>query len=102
MSDKNKYRLAHTMTRVTNLEKSLDFYTRLLGMSILRQKEYPDGKFTNTFVGYGRPKIQTLQSHLLEQTSRCTNHLSDYSTLIRVNRFNYIDRSCCKFSFSMR
>jgi len=49
----NKYRLAHTMIRVSNLEKSLDFYTRLLGMQVLRRKEYPDGKFTNTFVGYG-------------------------------------------------
>ena len=52
MSD-NKYRLAHTMIRVRDLEKSLDFYTRILGMEVLRQKEYPEGKFTNTFVGYG-------------------------------------------------
>jgi lactoylglutathione lyase len=48
-----RYRLAHTMVRVKDLEKSLDFYTRILGMKVLRQKEYPDGKFTNTFVGYG-------------------------------------------------
>ncbi len=48
-----RYRLAHTMLRVKDLEKSLDFYTRILGMKVLRQKEYPDGKFTNTFVGYG-------------------------------------------------
>ena len=52
MSD-NKYRLAHTMIRVRDLDKSLDFYTRILGMEVLRQKEYPEGKFTNTFVGYG-------------------------------------------------
>ena len=39
--------------RVRDLEKSLDFYTRILGMKVLRQKEYPGGKFTNTFVGYG-------------------------------------------------
>lgn len=45
----NIYRLAHTMIRVSNLEKSTDFYTRLLGMQVLRQKEYPEGKFTNTF-----------------------------------------------------
>ena len=51
MSD--KYRLAHTMIRVSDLDRSLDFYTRLLGMRVLRQKEYPEGKFTNTFVGYG-------------------------------------------------
>lgn len=47
------FRVAHTMIRVRNLDKSLDFYCRVLGMSVLRQKEYPDGKFTNTFVGYG-------------------------------------------------
>lgn len=49
----SQYRLAHTMIRVRDLEKSLDFYTRILGMQVLRQKEYPGGKFTNTFVGYG-------------------------------------------------
>ena len=49
----SNYRLAHTMIRVSNLEKTLDFYTRLLGMKVLRQKDYPDGKFTNTFIGYG-------------------------------------------------
>lgn len=49
----SNYRLAHTMIRVSDLVKSLDFYTRLLGMRVLRQKEYPDGKFTNTFIGYG-------------------------------------------------
>ena len=48
-----QYRLAHTMIRVTNLKKSLDFYTRMLGMQVLRSTDYPDGKFTNTFVGYG-------------------------------------------------
>jgi len=48
-----QYRMAHTMIRVRDLEKSLDFYTRVLGMKVLRRKDYPDGKFTNTFVGYG-------------------------------------------------
>lgn len=41
------------MLRVGNLQKSIQFYTDILGMSVLRQKEYPDGKFTNTFLGYG-------------------------------------------------
>ncbi len=49
----SQYRLAHTMIRVRDLERSLDFYTRILGMQVLRQKEDPEGKFTNTFVGYG-------------------------------------------------
>ena len=47
------FRMAHTMIRVKDLDRSLDFYTRMLGMRMLRQSEYPDGKFTNTFVGYG-------------------------------------------------
>lgn len=41
------------MLRVGNLEKSLDFYTRVLGMALLRRRDYPDGKFTLAFVGYG-------------------------------------------------
>ncbi|CAE6485063.1 glyoxalase I, Ni-dependent [Nitrosomonas nitrosa] len=45
-------RILHTMLRVGNLEKSIDFYTKILGMKVLRQKEYPDGKFTLVFVGY--------------------------------------------------
>jgi lactoylglutathione lyase len=47
------YRLLHTMIRVRDLKKSLDFYTRLLGMKLLRQKDYPSGEFTLAFVGYG-------------------------------------------------
>lgn len=46
-------RLLHTMLRVGNLERSLEFYTDVLGMKLLRQKNYPDGKFTLAFVGYG-------------------------------------------------
>lgn len=46
-------RLLHTMLRVGNLQRSLDFYTEVLGMKLLRQKDYPDGKFTLAFVGYG-------------------------------------------------
>ena len=45
-------RLLHTMLRVGDLEKSLDFYTNVLGMRLLRRKDYPDGKFTLAFVGY--------------------------------------------------
>jgi len=46
-------RLLHTMIRVVDLDKSIDFYTRILGMRLLRRKDYPGGKFTLAFVGYG-------------------------------------------------
>ena len=46
-------RLLHTMLRVGDLEKSLAFYCEVLGMKLLRQKDYPGGKFTLAFVGYG-------------------------------------------------
>ncbi|HBE93652.1 MAG TPA: lactoylglutathione lyase [Gammaproteobacteria bacterium] len=45
--------MLHTMLRVSNLDKSIDFYTDVLGMQLLRRKDYPDGKFTLAFVGYG-------------------------------------------------
>ena len=46
-------RILHTMLRVGNLKRSIDFYTNVLGMHVLRQKDYPDGRFTLAFVGYG-------------------------------------------------
>ncbi len=46
-------RILHTMLRVGDLRRSIDFYTAVLGMKVLRQKEYPDGRFTLAFVGYG-------------------------------------------------
>ncbi len=45
-------RILHTMLRVGNLDKSLAFYTQVLGMKLLRQKEYPEGRFTLAFVGF--------------------------------------------------
>jgi lactoylglutathione lyase len=50
------FRLLHTMIRVLDLEKSIDFYTRHLGMRLLRRQDYPSGKFTLAFVGYGDEK----------------------------------------------
>jgi lactoylglutathione lyase len=46
-------RLLHTMLRVGNLEESINFYTDVLGMKLLRQKDYPKGEFTLAFMGYG-------------------------------------------------
>ena len=45
-------RILHTMLRVGDLERSLDFYTRILGMRLLRRRDYPDGRFTLAFIGY--------------------------------------------------
>lgn len=53
-------RILHTMLRVGDLQRSLDFYTDVLGMKLLRQKDYPDGKFTLAFVGYGDEKDQAV------------------------------------------
>ncbi|TFZ03439.1 lactoylglutathione lyase [Ramlibacter rhizophilus] len=50
------HRVMHTMIRVRDLDASLDFYTRLLGMKVLRRKDYPEGRFSLAFVGYG-PEI---------------------------------------------
>ena len=46
-------RILHTMLRVGNLDKSIAFYTDVLGMKLLRRKDYPSGEFTLAFVGYG-------------------------------------------------
>jgi lactoylglutathione lyase len=51
--DTGKFRLLHTMIRVLDLDKSLDFYNRHLGMTVMRRTDFPDGKFTLAFVGYG-------------------------------------------------
>jgi lactoylglutathione lyase len=46
-------RMLHTMLRVEDLDRSLLFYTEVLGMDLLRRKDYPSGRFTLAFVGYG-------------------------------------------------
>jgi lactoylglutathione lyase len=46
-------RILHTMLRVGDLQRSIRFYTEVLGMTLLRQKDYPDGEFTLAFIGYG-------------------------------------------------
>ncbi len=51
-------RLLHTMLRVGNLDRSIAFYTNVLGMQLLRKHDYPEGRFTLAFVGYG-PESET-------------------------------------------
>ena len=53
-------RILHTMLRVGDLERSIGFYTGILGMQLLRQKEYPDGEFTLAFLGYGPEASNTV------------------------------------------
>ena len=53
-------RILHTMIRVGNLDRSIQFYTEVLGMQVLRRKDYPEGKFTLAFVGYGPESEQTV------------------------------------------
>lgn len=57
-------RILHTMLRVGDLEKSIAFYTDVLGMKVLRRKDYPEGKFTLVFVGYQ----DEVQGEVLELT----------------------------------
>ena len=53
-------RMLHTMLRVGNLDESIAFYCDILGMKLLRRKDYPGGKFTLAFVGYGEEKDNTV------------------------------------------
>ena len=49
----SRFRMMHTMVRVYDLDKSIAFYTDLLGMQLLRKEDFPEGRFTLAFVGYG-------------------------------------------------
>lgn len=56
----SELRMMHTMLRVENLETSIRFYTGLLGMQLIKQLDFPDGKFTLAFVGYGPEETNTV------------------------------------------
>ena len=53
-------RMLHTMLRVGNMERSIKFYTEVLGMKVLRHNDFPDGKFTLAFIGYGAESDSTV------------------------------------------
>lgn len=53
-------RILHTMLRVGDLERSIAFYTEVLGMQLLRRKDFPEGRFTLAFVGYGAESEQAV------------------------------------------
>ncbi len=64
-------RILHTMLRVGDLERSLKFYTDAFGMKLLRRQDYPDGKFTLAFIGYGSEETNSVieLTHNWETTS---------------------------------
>ncbi len=66
-------RILHAMLRVGDLEKSLHFYTDVLGMKLLRRRDYPEGRFTLAFVGYGDEARDTV----LELTYNWDTHHYD-------------------------
>lgn len=72
--DTSGFRMLHTMIRVLDLDKSIDFYTRLLGMNLLRRTDYEGGRFTLAFVGYGDEKANTVieLTHNWDQTEPYT------------------------------
>lgn len=53
-------RILHTMLRVGNLDKSIEFYTKAFGMKLLRRNDYPAGKFTLAFIGYGNEETNSV------------------------------------------
>ncbi|HJZ86004.1 MAG TPA: lactoylglutathione lyase [Polyangia bacterium] len=66
-------RILHTMLRVNDLDESLQFYTEVLGMKLLRRKDYESGRFTLAFVGYG----DEAESAVLELTYNWDTHQYD-------------------------
>ena len=58
--DNNNFKYLHTMMRVNNLDESINFYSKFFGMKLLRKSDYPDGKFTLAFLGYGNEENNTV------------------------------------------
>jgi lactoylglutathione lyase len=69
-------RILHTMLRVGDLEKSIRFYTEVLGMRLLRRSDYPQGRFTLAFVGYGEES----ESAVIELTYNWDQHRYELGT----------------------
>jgi lactoylglutathione lyase len=77
------------MLRVANLDRSLDFYTRHLGMRLLRKERYPDGQFTLAFLGYGDEDSTTVLE--LTQLGRPYLHPGE---CVRSHRVGLQGRGC--------
>lgn len=78
-------RLIHTMLRVANLERAIDFYTNALGMQLLRREDFPEGRFTLAFIGYGAEEDHTV----LELT-----HNWDTDSYVRGDAYGHIAIQC--------
>lgn len=72
----NNIRIDHTMLRVTNLDNSLDFYTKKLGMKVFSRRDYNEGRFTLAFLGYGNPN----KSPVIELTHNWDSTLYEHGT----------------------
>ena len=72
-------RILHTMLRVGDLDRSIRFYTEVLGMKLLRRKDYPEGKFTLAFVGYGDETDNTV-IELTYNWPDAQGHVEDYGS----------------------
>jgi len=66
-------RFLHTMLRVGDLEKSIKFYTEVFEMKLLRKKDYPDGRFTNVFIGFA----EEVNNTVIELTHNWDTHSYD-------------------------
>lgn len=55
-----KFQFRHTMIRVFDLDKSIEFYTKIFGMKLLRKNDYPEGEFSLAFIGYGEEDTHTV------------------------------------------
>ena len=75
-------RMLHTMLRVGNLEQSLKFYTEVLGMTLLRKRDYEEGRFTLAFVGYGDEENHTV----LELTHNWIQTAMNWAMLMVISR----------------
>jgi lactoylglutathione lyase len=56
-------RILHTMLRVVDLDKSIEFYQQIFGMTLLRRQDYESGRFTLAFLGYGEDEVQIELTH---------------------------------------
>jgi lactoylglutathione lyase len=89
-------RLLHTMLRVGDLETSIEFYRDVLGMKLLRRKDYPDGRFTLAFLGYGDESTHTA-IELTHNWDTSTYHLGDAYGHIAIG-VNDIERTCAEIA----